>query len=79
MICGELIRTGCRTANACYKDAADLHAELEEFPQAIALYEQVANGSLSSALTKYSVKEYWLRASLCALAMTVSLRISYPV
>ena len=59
------------TANACYKDAADLHAELEEYPQAIALYEQVANGSLSSALTKYSVKEYWLRSSLCALAMAV--------
>lgn len=57
------------TANACYKDAADLHAELEDYPQAIALYEQVANGSLSSPLTKYSVKEYWLRASLCALAM----------
>ena len=60
-----------RTANACYKDAADLHAELENYPQAIARYEQVANGSLSSALTKYSVKEYWLRASLCALAMGV--------
>ncbi|KAI0932119.1 vesicular-fusion protein S17 [Taiwanofungus camphoratus] len=57
------------TANACYKDAADLHAELEQYPQAISRYEQVANGSLSSALTKYSVKEYWLRASLCALAM----------
>lgn len=61
-----------RTANACYKDAADLHAELEQYPQAISRYEQVANGSLSSALTKYSVKEYWLRASLCALAMGVS-------
>lgn len=61
----------CRTANACYKDAADLHAELENYPQAIARYEQVANGSLGSALTKYSVKEYWLRASLCALAMGV--------
>ncbi|KAF9040573.1 vesicular-fusion protein SEC17 [Panaeolus papilionaceus] len=57
------------TANACYKDAADLHAELEEYPQAIARYEQVANHSLGSALTKYSVKDYWLRASLCALAM----------
>ncbi|PSS37679.1 hypothetical protein EW026_g941 [Hermanssonia centrifuga] len=57
------------TANACYKDAADLHADLEQYPQAIARYEQVANGSLSSPLTKYSVKEYWLRASLCALAM----------
>ncbi|KAL4062623.1 soluble NSF attachment protein [Scleroderma yunnanense] len=57
------------TANACYKDAADLHAELEQYAQAIARYEQVANHSLTSALTKYSVKEYWLRASLCALAM----------
>ncbi|KAF8640484.1 hypothetical protein AX17_000147 [Amanita inopinata Kibby_2008] len=57
------------TANACYKDAADLHAELEEYPQAIARYEQVADHSLTSALTRYSVKEYWLRAGLCALAM----------
>jgi len=57
------------TANACFKDAADLHADLEQYPQAIARYEQVADHSLSSALTKYSVKEYWLRAGLCALAM----------
>lgn len=60
------------TANACFKDAADLHAELENYPQAIARYEQVADQSLTSALTKYSVKEYWLRASLCALALGVS-------
>jgi alpha-soluble NSF attachment protein len=57
------------TANACYKDSADLQAELEHYPQAIARYEQVADYSLTSALTKYSVKEYWLKASLCALAM----------
>lgn len=60
-----------RTANACYKDAADLHADLDEHPQAIARYEQVADHSLNSALTKYSVKEYWLKAGLCALAMNV--------
>ncbi|KAJ7492663.1 vesicular-fusion protein SEC17 [Mycena latifolia] len=57
------------TANACYKDAADLHADLEEYPQAISRYEQVATHSLSSALTKYSVKEYYLRSGLCSLAM----------
>ncbi|KAJ7596989.1 vesicular-fusion protein SEC17 [Mycena floridula] len=57
------------TANGCYKDAADLHAEMDEFPQAIARYEQVADHSLTSPLTKYSVKEYWLKAGLCALAM----------
>lgn len=60
-----------RTANACYKDAADLHADLDEYPQAIARYEQVADHSLTSPLTKYSVKEYWLKAGLCALAMNV--------
>jgi hypothetical protein len=63
----------CRTANSCFKDAADIHADLEEYPQAIARYEQVANYSLSSPLTKYSVKEYWLRAGLCALALGVSI------
>ncbi|KAG8986209.1 vesicular-fusion protein S17 [Tulasnella sp. JGI-2019a] len=57
------------TANACFKDAADLFAELDRFKEAIDLYEKVANYSLGSALTKYSVKEYWLRSSLCALAM----------
>ena len=63
----------CRTANACFKDAADLHADLEEYSQAISRYEQVANYSLNSPLTKYSVKEYWLRAGLCALALGVSI------
>lgn len=61
-----------RTANTCYKDAADLHAQLEEYGLAISRYEQVAAHSLGSALTKYSVKEYWLRSGLCALANSVS-------
>ncbi|KAF7308294.1 DUF2235 domain-containing protein [Mycena chlorophos] len=56
-------------AHACYKDAADLHADLEEYPQAIVGYEKVAEYSLSSNLTKYGVKEYWLRSGLCSLAM----------
>lgn len=63
----------CRTANACYKDAADLFAELDRFQEAMKLYDQVADYSLGSALTKYSVKEYWLRGGLCALAAQVSL------
>ena len=65
----------CSTANACFKDAAELHGELEEYPQAINLYEQVADHALSSALTKYIVKEYWLRAALCALAMNASFEV----
>lgn len=35
------------------------------------LYQTVADWSLTSALTKYSVKEYWLRAALCSMAMGV--------
>lgn len=62
---------------SCLKDAADLHADLEQYPRAIAHYERVADHSLNSALTKYSVKEYWLRSSLCALAMGVSPQLLY--
>ncbi|KAG8943773.1 vesicular-fusion protein S17 [Tulasnella sp. 424] len=36
--------------------------------EAIKLYDEVAQYSLGSQLTKYNVKEYWLRAGLCALA-----------
>src|SRR6266478_3961558 len=62
----------CRsTANACFKDAADLHADLEEYQIAVARYDQVASHSLNSALTKYSVKDYWLKALLCVLASSV--------
>ncbi len=71
-----LSETKPRTANACYKDAADLYAELEQYPQAIQRYEQVADHSLQSALTKYSVKEYWLRSGLCALALGVGVYLS---
>lgn len=69
----------CRTANAAFKEAADLHAELGHYSHAIARYEQVADHSLTSALTKYSVKEYWLRAGLCALAMQVRPSVSRSV
>ncbi|KAG8978896.1 vesicular-fusion protein S17 [Tulasnella sp. 427] len=56
------------TGSSCKKDAADLLAELDRFPEAMKLYDQVAQYSLGSQLTKYNVKEYWLRAGLCALA-----------
>lgn len=60
------------TANQCYQAAAEHSADLGDFGRAIELYEQVGDWSLASPLTKYSVKEYWLRACLCAMAMGVS-------
>ncbi|KAH9809903.1 hypothetical protein DFH28DRAFT_513414 [Melampsora americana] len=56
-----------RTANGCFKDAADIAAQLEQYPIAIENFELVARNSLSSALTRYSVKEYLFKAALCHL------------
>ncbi|BGP18114.1 hypothetical protein JCM10213_004217 [Rhodosporidiobolus nylandii] len=56
------------SANACYKDSAELAAQLGQYPRAVALFERVASQSLSSALTRYGVKEYYLKAGLCWLA-----------
>lgn len=49
-----------------------MYAELHDYARAIHHYELVADASLSSTLTKYSVKEYWLRAGLCAVGEGVS-------
>ncbi|KAL7424481.1 vesicular-fusion protein S17 [Cryptotrichosporon argae] len=56
------------TANQCYQQAAELSAVIGDLQKSIELYCTVADWSLTSALTKYSVKEYWLRAALCAIA-----------
>jgi hypothetical protein len=61
-----------RTANGCYKDAADLAAQLEQYPVAIENFEIVAQNSLSSPLTRYNVKEYFFKAGLCHLCTGVS-------
>lgn len=63
---------GRRTANGCYKEAAELAGTLQQYPRAVQLFERVAQGSLASALTRYSVKEYHLKAGMCWLASGVS-------
>ena len=67
------------TANQCYQQAAELSGDLGEYHRAMELYQTVADWSLTSALTKYSVKEYWLRAALCSMAMGVGLPTQLPV
>ncbi|SCV73674.1 BQ2448_6104 [Microbotryum intermedium] len=56
------------TANACLKEAAELAASVGDYPRAVTHFEAVAKHSLTSALTRYSVKEYFLKAALCWLA-----------
>lgn len=46
------------------KEAADISAQIGEYKKAIEIYNNVAEWSLSSPLTKYSVKEIWLKAGL---------------
>jgi alpha-soluble NSF attachment protein len=52
------------TANAILKEAADLSGSLGDYKRAIDTYNSVADWSLTSPLTKYSVKEIWLKAGL---------------
>lgn len=46
-------------------------ATLEQYPRAIGHYEQVATASLHNPMTKYGVKEYYLKSGLCWLATGV--------
>ncbi|CAG7849973.1 Vesicular-fusion protein SEC17 [Serendipita indica DSM 11827] len=56
------------TATSCRRDAADLYAELGEYDLAIERYRKVADSYMDSPLTRFNVKEIWLREGLCALA-----------
>ena len=61
-----------RTATSCRRDAADLYAELGDYTAAIERYRKVAESYMDSPLTRFGVREIWLRQGLCALAMGVS-------
>eukprot|EP00252_Welwitschia_mirabilis_P012235 TRINITY_DN2717_c0_g2_i1.p1 TRINITY_DN2717_c0_g2~~TRINITY_DN2717_c0_g2_i1.p1 ORF type:complete len:290 (-),score=86.14 TRINITY_DN2717_c0_g2_i1:364-1233(-) len=53
------------TANQCLLKVAQLAAQLEQYPKAIQIYEEVARQSINNNLLRYSVKGYLLNAGLC--------------
>ncbi|RZC63183.1 hypothetical protein C5167_024933 [Papaver somniferum] len=55
------------SANQCKQKVAQFSAQLEQYPRAIEIYEDVAKQSLNNNLLKYSVKGYLLNAGLCHL------------
>ncbi|KDN53012.1 putative SEC17-transport vesicle fusion protein [Tilletiaria anomala UBC 951] len=57
------------TGSGCYREAAQLACELKRYPDAIEFWEKVAAMSLESNLTRYSVKDYYLNAGMCYLAI----------
>jgi len=54
-------------ASSMWKESADIAAQLGNYPLAIRRYEQIATQSLQSPLTKYGVKELYLKAGICHL------------
>ena len=60
-----------RLANKAFLKAADLAALAKQYNRAIGHYESVARASINSNLTKWSVKDYFLKAGACYLANKV--------
>ncbi|XP_062919568.1 N-ethylmaleimide-sensitive factor attachment protein, alpha b isoform X2 [Mobula hypostoma] len=53
------------SANKCLLKVATYAAQLEQYPKAIEIYEQVGTNAMDSPLLKYSAKEYFFKAALC--------------
>ncbi|CAG8432808.1 11488_t:CDS:2 [Diversispora eburnea] len=56
-------------ANNCLLKVATFAATLEQYDKAIEKFEQVATASLDNQLTKWSLKDYFLKAGLCHIAV----------
>ncbi|XP_053534005.1 N-ethylmaleimide-sensitive factor attachment protein, alpha b isoform X2 [Ictalurus punctatus] len=53
------------SANKCLLKVAAYAAQLEQYPKAIEIYEQVGTQAMDSTLLKYSAKDYFFKAALC--------------
>lgn len=57
------------SGNQMLLKVAEMAASSADYSRAIQIYEKVANSSLDNNLLKWSVKDYYFKASLCNLAM----------
>lgn len=57
-----------QAANQCLLKVANFAAELENYNKAIETYELVAEQSASNAMTRFSLRTYFLNAGICHLA-----------
>ncbi|XP_057981051.1 alpha-soluble NSF attachment protein 2 [Malania oleifera] len=55
------------SANQCKQKIAQFAAQLEQYPRAVEIYEEIAKHSLGNNLLKYGVKGHLLNAGLCQL------------
>ncbi|KAL7747230.1 vesicular-fusion protein S17 [Sorochytrium milnesiophthora] len=54
-------------ANGCLIKVATFAAQLEQYDKAIEVFDRVAAASADNALTKWSLKDYFFKATLCHL------------
>ncbi|KAJ3166716.1 hypothetical protein HDU88_003199 [Geranomyces variabilis] len=54
-------------ANACLLKVGTFAAQIEQYEKAIEKFEQVATNSMDNNLTRFSLREYFLKAGLCCL------------
>jgi alpha-soluble NSF attachment protein len=64
-----LISVQYRLANKLYLKVADLAALESDYYTSIQHYERVASSAINNNLMKWSVKDYFLKAGLCHLAV----------
>merc|ERR1719510_230002 len=55
--------------NKCRLELARVHARMENYQEALQIYEELGYNALESRLLKYSADEYFFRAGLCHLAI----------
>src|SRR3990167_2546273 len=59
------------SANQCILKVAHFAALAENYAKAIDIFDKVAKNALGNKLLKYGVKEYFLKATICHLALGV--------
>lgn len=58
-------------ANKCLLKVAQYAAQVEQYPKAIEIYEQVAANAINSQLLRYGAKDHYFRAVLCRMCQDV--------
>ena len=59
------------TASKAYLKVGELAGLAEQYERAYTKFESVAQRSLSNNLTRFSSKDYWMKAGICRLASGV--------
>ncbi len=65
-------------ATNCKLKVALFASQLEDYTQAYQIFEQVATASIDNSLTRWSVKEYLFKATLCYLCNEVRVQAARP-